>query len=817
MANKWLSLGKKIGKIFLLIAILLLSIYGIIGLYVNAHHDELLKEVREIADKNCNGEVKIGDLEVLFFRGFPNVTIAIKDVSIKDSLWAQHKKTLLKAPSIYAEILPWAIFVKKIKLENISINDATIDLYVGKDGYSNSSVFSTPKKNNKESSSGMLTLELNHLSLKNVHFISENQSKFKKFDFNIFRLQLVGAATFSGWEGNVQLETQVKSMAFNTRYGSFAKNKIIKGKLTIQHQKNEDVLLVDSEALAIGEDVFQIHSKFGLTKTNTKYLITIINPDIAWDSAYNLLSNNISSKLKTFKLSPNFDVQCDIDGDFNLEGDPYIHVITHMKNTALSYFKHKVTEASFMGEFTNRYKKNIATGDQNSAVILHDFRGKTNGIPFKTKQMMILNFEKPIASGYLETRFDMVQLNATPLKEYFKFSKGKAAIQVLFKADVIDLEMKKPYLIGVVNFDHADYTYVPSNTKFHNTTVDLEFTPKQLKVNSIIINTKNSAVTMNGYSDNFMNLYYDDPQKIFIYWKAKAKKLTVDDFYSGESPNKPTSNNTNTSKKSMASTLDQDFFSTLHQSKGSIDLIAEELIYKKFKAKNAITKIRVANDSITLQQASLAFGHGKLNLNGSIVHAANHNSFSTSMQLQNVDIQEVLYAFNNFGSKTITYKNIEGKLTITSSLTGAFTRKGDFISQKATGNLLLQLNNGELIQFDPIKNVGKYAFPFRDFNRVKIEPLQLNIKLKNGIAQLQPTPISSSVLNLDIAGLYGFNGQTNLQVDVHLRDPEKDKGITNKKVIKENRKKGITLHLQAVDDEKGNIKIKLRGKNEKLQ
>ncbi len=67
MTKKWLSLGKKIGKFFLIIVLVLISIYGILGWYVSTHHDKLLQEVREIANKNCKGEVKIGDLEVLFF------------------------------------------------------------------------------------------------------------------------------------------------------------------------------------------------------------------------------------------------------------------------------------------------------------------------------------------------------------------------------------------------------------------------------------------------------------------------------------------------------------------------------------------------------------------------------------------------------------------------------------------------------------------------------------------------------------------------------------------------------------------------------
>ena len=73
------------------------------------------------------------------------------------------------------------------------------------------------------------------------------------------------------------------------------------------------------------------------------------------------------------------------------------------------------------------------------------------------------------------------------------------------------------------------------------------------------------------------------------------------------------------------------------------------------------------------------------------------------------------------------------------------------------------------------------------------------------------------LIEFRLAGSYGFYGNSNMQLDVHLRDPAKDKEITNKKVVQENRKKGITLHLQAIEEGNAPFKIKLRYKNDKLQ
>ena len=807
MTKKWFPLGKKIGKFFLIIVFVLISIYGILGWYVGTHHDKLLQEVREIANKNCKGEVKIGDLEVLFFRGFPNVTIAIKEVSIKDSLWAQHKRTLLQAPSIYAEIQPWAIFVKKIKLDNLSINDAEIQLFVDANGYSNTAVFSNASKTDTTSSSS-LSLDLNHLKFNNVSFVSDNQFKHKKFDFVIEKLRIEKHTTSEGWEADIALNTLVKSMAFNTKHGSFAKNKVIQGSLQAKYSESKGFIAINTPALSIGEDVFQIQSHFGVSKTNSTFAIAITNPNIRWQAAYKLLSYNISSKLKPFDFRDPFGVQCTILGDLNKEGDPNIRVEANIKNNELSYFDHKVTDCSFKGVFTNEYQKNKGVSDENSAILLNDFRGKVHTIPFTTKKMMILDLKKPIASGAFVSRFDLEQLNQTLVKQTLTFDSGQADLRLAFKADVVNLEMQKPFLIGSVVIQNASGTHISSKKKFSNSSVDLSFTSKELKVNQIELNTQNSALKMKGQSDNFLNFYYDTPEKIVLNWDIHAEKIDLRDFSFG-------SEKAASIKKSTKIT--PNVINILHQSNATINLRAENIVYKKFRARNAIAQIKIVPDRTILKEASLQFGGGSLMVNGMVSHQKKNNHFNVKLNANKVNSAELLRAFDNFGSKVLTPKSVSGQFFVSGVLDGYFDNAINLIQRSLTGNLKLTLNNGALNQFEPLRRIGKYAFPFRNFDRVTIDPLVINIAFKNGFANIAPTPINTSVFNFDLAGSYGFYGNSNMQLDVHLRDPAKDKEITNKKVVQENRKKGITLHLQAIEEGNAPFKIKLRYKNEKLQ
>jgi hypothetical protein len=123
------------------------------------------------------------------------------------------------------------------------------------------------------------------------------------------------------------------------------------------------------------------------------------------------------------------------------------------------------------------------------------------------------------------------------------------------------------------------------------------------------------------------------------------------------------------------------------------------------------------------------------------------------------------------------------------------------------------VKNGMFNHFEPIVSIGKIIFPNRNFKEVKFETIQGHAVVKNGKFLLDKIPINSNLLYLDLEGIYGFKDGTNMDIDVHLRNPEKDKKYLNPEILKQNREKGIIVHLNAIEDQDGKLKIKIRKKN----
>ena len=126
--------------------------------------------------------------------------------------------------------------------------------------------------------------------------------------------------------------------------------------------------------------------------------------------------------------------------------------------------------------------------------------------------------------------FDIKKLNAFFKDDFLKFTKGSAKFKVKFKSDVVNLKISKPFIEGFITIEPSDFTYVPKNLKFKNNSMSLEFTSDKLIVNNITLGTAESSIDIKGFSNNFMEFYYNHPEKIVLNCNVYSKKLDLKDF-----------------------------------------------------------------------------------------------------------------------------------------------------------------------------------------------------------------------------------------------------------------------------------------------
>jgi hypothetical protein len=782
------------------IGLLLVFFIGL-RVYFNQNKASIMTEINQKINDNISGHASIGDVGYKFLIGFPNFTVVLNKVELQDSLYAIHKRSVLKAEEIEVRLNVLSLLNKKVDIEKVVLIDTKIDLFKDKNGVSNSNIFKPKPKTNQPKSK--TETEIDEVDFKNVVFISQNLQRNKLFHFEVASLKSKIDYTDDGWETDLFLDVFAKSMAFNTVKGSFIKDKRVRGKLAVQFSKEKNRIDVLTEELGIGDDDFDIKASFGLEKEHPIMNIKI-KTQILWLNAARLLDPHLFKILNHFNITKPLDAQCSIKGDMNAEGDPEIIVDAQIKDNVLVSSEGETKDCSFEGRYINNFKNGLGYNDINSAVIIKNFTGNYKGIPVVIPAAAINNLEKPVATGDLHSKFDVEKLGNIFGDDFIKFNVGTANVDLKFNVDIVALQISKPRFTGKVDIKNANMLYKSKNLTFQ-TNILLDFTDEALFIRNIKYQRDKNIFFLDGRIDNFLNLYYDDPEKMVAVLNINSPFMDMKKFMSVLAYN-----DKKKGVKKVASKADtKKRIALVEKCQVVLNLKLDKMVYSNLTAKNAKINIAAKNRQFFIKQGAIETCGGKITFSSQLIPQGELFNVKSNVNIATVDIPQFLTSFKNFGIKSFEPKNINGNLSAKVDLSVKMTTNGDLVDESARGNLEYDIKKGSLTDFKPIMKVGKVAFPNRDVKHIVFNDLSGRLNMNGSKVNVDYFKVSSNVLNFDVEGIYSFKKGTNLGLTIPLRNPKEDAGIADKAKRDALRYKGVVLRLLIVDGKDGEMKIKM--------
>jgi hypothetical protein len=791
---RWLKISFKIlGTLLLLLIVLVASL----SIYISGHKSKILSLVTAELNKDLNGQLAVGSIKTSFLENFPKLSVKLLQVSLKDKQWTRHRHTLLQAGNVDVSVNTATLLKGHVVIEHVSINDAAVDLFTDSTGYSNTSVFK--RRVSKDSSSANSSAKLNKFSLKNVTLSVDDRKAHKLFRFEINELQCKVDFLDTGWNAAVDMKVRAKSMAFNTLRGSFIKDKLVEGKLFGGYNRHSGNISVHSDDFNIGGDGFTIIARFGVNKKPADFSFHITASSLLWSHASALLTPNISMKLNMFDLSKPIAVDALIAGNFTSTEDPLLLVTAEVKDNLLTIPGSKISNCNFKGVFLNQRDKAKGFSDANSDIRLFNFSGKYKSLPFAIDTGSISDLDNPIATGNFRASFPVAELNGLFGSNAVKFSRGTAGMSLHYKADIVNYRINKPLVSGAIVLKNADINYVARHLYFKNTSLSLNFAGNDLLLNNIRLQSGRSVVYMRGRVNNFLNLYYNAPEKMLLNWQVTSPQLYLGEFiaFLNRAPAEPAAKSRNSGN------IVNQLGVVLNKVRVNMHIRAANVHYSKFLATNTIADIAVDNGIIRLKNVSLQNAGGSLQINGLL----KYNNFSVNALVNHVDVHHFFDSFDNFGLKAITADNLKGSLSAKAVVSGRIKNTGELVPLSVNGAVSLQLENAALINYRPLISVGKFAFPFRNLHNITIPRLDARFDIAGDKITIHPMQLNSSILNADVAGIYSLGSGTNITLDVPLRNPGKDAGITDTVKLAKRRNRGMVLHIRAADDASGKLKI----------
>jgi hypothetical protein len=459
---------------------------------------------------------------------------------------------------------------------------------------------------------------------------------------------------------------------------------------------------------------------------------------------------------------------------------------------------------SFKGDFGNEIDSSKRRDDQNSYLQFTDVKGEWEKTRFDSKNITFYNLIHPYVRCNIHTLIDLAVLDKAIASRRLDLNGGKAEATLNY-AGPLETRADTVYdLNGVISIRNGDITYNPRSLDFNNTDIELHFEHGALLVKQMNTSVNGNRIRINGRVNDFLTFFNTDPSKAAFDWNIYSPYIDISKLRS--------SLRRNSSLKQKGKGYS--FFERLNNKidrlfdacNAYLDIRADKVIYKNFSAERVNGHVALTNDMVKLDNFSLQHAGGSIYFNAYSKDNGNNSYVSLQSKMQNVDIKDLFAAFNNFGMETLTSKNISGIFSADINLTSMLDANGNLYKPANKGFVDFSLKNGRLENFKPLMEIDNNFLQKRDLSDVRFAELKDRLDLNGNDIHVNRMEIRSTAVNMYVEGTYSFTTNTDLSIQVPLKDQKKDQDeVPENKGIKA--KTGMSVFLRGKDDKNGKFKI----------
>ena len=798
---RWLRISLRIFAGF--IGLVLLLWLGM-AWYINSHKKQLLQEITSRLSERTGGTLTIRDMEPSLWKSFPNMSIALKDVTLRDSLFAQHGHSLLDVRTLFVKVNTFELLSKKTEIRKITASGGSIYLYTDSSGYSNSYLLASKKKDTATSKKQATLVDA--FGLEDIQLFFVHKVKQKLFHIHIKSLDGTTELAKGVWQMHIRTDAHVHNFCFNTIRGSYLKDKDLDISVALTYDPDKKSLYIPNQEIKISKQPLMFTALFDFGQQPAAFNMRLHSPSIKYKTAVSWVSQNIARKLDSFDFKHPVAVDVQINGVMKYRNTPLIRVNYIIKDNTLVTKAGEVDDVSFTGFYYNEAVAGNGHGDNNSQLQFQNVKGKWSNIPFTMDTLNVTNLIVPYLNVRVRSKFDLTAINDIAGGNSFAFNRGKAEADLHYIGGVLAQDTT-PYTInGFVKISDAALSYLPRALDFRDVRATVLFQEDNLMLRDIHLASKSSSVTMEGEALHFLRLYFTDPGKITINWRVASPQLNLNDFLAFVGQRKTGAGKQKGSNQGHKTRIGAQIDNVLTASSININANVNKLVYKNFIATNVAAQASLAQSGIVIQKAGLQHAGGTISIMGNIDQQARNNPFRIKADIRQVDVTAIFKSFDNFGQKAIASDNLRGKLTANAAIAGQMTETGAIINNSMNGYVDFRLEDGVLEHFSPLEKISKFVFKNRNLSHVTFKDIHNRLDISGDKITIPQMTIESSAVNITLQGVYGLQKGTDIFMSVPLRNPEKEEPSTLVgKLLR--RGKGIVVNLRAQDEDGTGVKI----------
>lgn len=787
--NKTTDNNKKILKIIKKISIIVGSIF--IGLLILLSVVAIVFEDK-IADlflgkiyQYTSTKISHKDVSFSLIRKFPYAALEIESLIVESP--NQIKEPLLIADKVYLQTNIFDLIKGDYVIRRIAIHQATMNMIINTSGKDNWHIFI------KEDSTqdNEVKIAINTISLSKIEYNYHNQQKNQATTILAKKISAKGDFDKSIFTANI------KSNLFIDK---FINDNIV----YIQKQDLDlnTLLYINTEkeiyAIENGEFDFSFlsfHLNAAIENENNDYKINgqLTTEESSIENIFSILPENIKEKTAIFK--PNGLLTCTIDflGTIGTKVNIDLNANYHLKKGKIANIQ---TDISFSNiNFSGTLQTNLPNWKQTTYINLTSFNAKLNDGNINLVSQ-IKNLEAPLINFDLKAQVNLEDWQNFMPKTYIHKAEGNANISVKFNHKFKRInnlsihDFDNAQLLGEATFSNIFLQLKADNVALSNLSGEISVDNQAINAKRLEGIIKENHFTLKGRIENIFPYIVDSTETLKIIAYLDVPHFNMDAFLQDE---------TQTSKQETNSllTFPQQIYFDLAFS-------ADKVTYHNFEAQKTIGRTIFNGKKMMLKDFEINTFNGKVKANSSLIKKENEQfDINCQASLENIDISQLFYAFDNFKQNQLTNKNIRGIANSNIDFKAIMQNNIKLLENSIQSSININIKNGELLHFKPLESLSKFV-ALDELQNIKFATLNTTIQISDRKITIPTIDIKNNVLNLTLYGSQTFDNEIDYHISLYLSELLSKK-LKNKKqqnedfgdVVEENSNK-LRLNIMAI-------------------
>jgi hypothetical protein len=805
--NKPLRITVWVLSILLTLNLLLLAALNI---YVAFNKESLLKSVKQALGNNISGTLEIKDIDISIISAFPNIGVDLEEVTVLDSVY---KKPFLECAVLSCHVNLFKIGYIQHQLAKLVLKDGIVRLHTDTSGYSNLSIFSKPKQEKKEPGSGFI---IHTIELDNIDLLINNEQKRKDFEFHAEKVEAKLKLKDTMLHIVADQKTVIKKMIFNQAKGSYLQNIPIEGKLDLYFNSSAKTLRCEKSQLDINEQPHTISGIFRF-QIDPSFHLDIKAGSLNYEKSIAALTPKLRTTLSSIQIAGPLAVQVMLDGPMSPGKIPVVKVNWQTKDNELISRGVTFDECSFTGNFTNNISDTLPHTDEFSVLTMQTFSGKWRGLQLTGDNIKITNLRQPVIEFNLSSFAALSEVENAIGSEAVSFQDGTAAINLSYNGPLIADPEQLKNLNAALNIKNGKILYVPKNILLENCTGFMSIGENTLQFKNFQFDFQKTHFTINVQGNEMSGLSKNADHKAALAFNISTPYLHLDEILQVLAP----------SQKKVAKKRKPHFAATANKidalftnSNWYINLSADRVSKGAFYGEKLRVDLKMQENNWDINRLSLLHAGGSIAAIGKLSQRnAKTSIVRADVKLQQINIQKLLTAFNNFGQNSITANNMRGMLNADAHINLAISNSNAaVIPRSMTGVLDFSLKNGAIVNHKGLEEMKLLFLKNRDMSNVRFAELKDRIDIKPEYLYINKMEIQSTAISMYLEGQYDIYGKN---TDMIIQVPFSNFGKRDEAIPLKNKgvdaKTGMSIWINAKNNEQGEIKFTPRFSKKKFQ